>query len=156
MTFRRGAFVVLAAALLTVVAANAATAAQPIRSPLFAEDFSSDQLCSFPVLIEVTANKEFVTEFSDGRLLITGKFFVRVTNLDTGESLDLNASGPAMFAPERAFLRGRTLFLLFPTDPDGPGLLLTSGSLQLIAAEDGSLAGFNLTGRSLDVCAALA
>jgi hypothetical protein len=156
MTVRTSTFLVLAAALLTLLAASSATAAQPIRSPLFGEDFSSDELCSFPVLIEVTANKEYVTEFADGRILITGKFFVRITNLDTGQSLDLNASGPATFSAESAFLRGRSLFLLFPGDPEGPGLLLTSGPLQLMAAEDGSLAGFTFKGHSLDVCAALA
>jgi methyl coenzyme M reductase beta subunit len=47
----------LGAVLMTVLAAGAATAAQPLRESLFYED-DVLTLCSFPVLAEFTANKE--------------------------------------------------------------------------------------------------
>ena len=57
-------------------------------------DFTLEGVCSFDVLQEVTTNKEFIKTFADGRQLITGAFRVRVTNLDTDASLDLNIPGP--------------------------------------------------------------
>jgi hypothetical protein len=151
----RSMLIALGGAVLAVlVAAAAALAAPPTREPLFLEDFVVEDACSFPVLIEVTANKEYVTLFDDGRILITGKLFARVTNLDTGTSLDLNISGPVTVT-DREVIRGRGLLILFPQDVDGPGLLLTSGRVVLIRAEDGFIANATFKGRTVDLCAAL-
>jgi hypothetical protein len=73
MALRRPLFVVCAAAFLAVFAGSAAHGAQPIREPLVIED---PDFCQFPVRIEITANKEYVKFFSDGRLLVNGKLFV--------------------------------------------------------------------------------
>ena len=145
----------LALALAALIAAAAALAAPPTREPLVLEDFVAEDSCSFPVLIEVTANKEFVTFFEDGRLLITGKLFARITNLDSGTHLDLNISGPTTVTDVEA-LRGRGLLILFPQDAGGPGLLLTSGRVVLIRAEDGFIANATFKGRTVDLCEALA
>jgi hypothetical protein len=145
----------VALALAALVAAAAALAAPPVREPLLFEEFLAEDSCSFPVLIEVTANKEYVTFFDDGRILVTGKLFVRVTNLDTGTSLDLNISGPATIT-DTEVIRGRGLLILFPQDADGPGLLLTSGRVVLIRAEDGFIANATFKGQVVDLCAALA
>jgi hypothetical protein len=145
----------LAAVLVTLLAGGAASAGQPIREPLLFEDFTLENVCPFPVLVEATAQKEFITFFADGRVQVTGKFFVRLTNTSTGQSLDLNISGPAILAPvERYF--GRSIILLFPTDASGPGLVLTTGRTDIIRAEDGSIVQFDPRGRTVDVCAALA
>ena len=145
-----------AATLVFFVAVTAAWADRPQREPLLSEGFDLPGICSFPVSIEITANKEFVTFFSDGRLLVTGKLFARLTNLDTGKTLDLNISGPAFIDPDSERIAGRGLFILVPEDVDGPGLVLTTGRLDIIRGEDGFVDQFLLRGRSVDVCAALA
>ena len=146
----------LGVVLMTVLLAGAATAAQPIREPLLIED-DVLTLCSFPVLVEVIANKEYVTFFEDGRLLVTGKLFVRLTNLDDpSNSLTLNISGPAHISELSERYAGRGLFLLFPEDVGGPGLLLTTGRVDVVRAEDGFVTNFSVKGNTVDICAALA
>jgi hypothetical protein len=146
----------LGVVLMTVLLAGAATAAQPIREPLLIED-DVLTLCSFPVLLEVIANKEYVTFFEDGRLLVTGKLFVRLTNLDDpSNSLTLNISGPAHISELSERYAGRGLFLLFPEDVGGPGLVLTTGRVDVVRAEDGFVTNFSVKGNTVDICAALA
>ena len=82
MTMRRWALALLAATCVGALAVGAATAAPPDREPLLLEDFQLTEACPFPVDIEILANKEFVTFFSNGRILVTGKLFVRLTNAD--------------------------------------------------------------------------
>jgi hypothetical protein len=155
MRMGKRAAAALVAALMTVLAAGAATAAQPIREPLFYED-EVLTLCSFPVLAEFTANKEYVTFFED-RILVTGKLFVRLTNLDDpSNSLDLNISGPAHISELGERYAGRGLFLLFPEDVGGPGLVLTTGRVDVVRGEDGFVTNFSVKGNSVDICAALA
>jgi hypothetical protein len=147
------AFIAAVAALGVVASASAE---KPIREPLFLEDLELEGFCSFPVLVEVTANKEFVKIFSDGRILVTGKLFVRLTNLDDPDQvLDLNISGPGLIAPEERVF-GRGLYLAFPQDARGPGLFLTTGRVDIIRAESGFIENFTVRGRFVDLCAVLA
>ena len=155
MALRRTLFVVCAAAFLAVFAGSAAHGAQPIREPLVIEDEDFNNLCQFPVRIEITANKEYVKFFSDGRLLVNGKLFVRITNLDTGESIDLNISGPSYITPTSERSMGRGIFLLFPEDAGGPGIVLNTGRVDTIRGEDGFITNYTVRGTSVDVCAAL-
>jgi hypothetical protein len=155
MAFRRRAFTFVAVALLAVLATGAAGAAQPIKEPLVIEDEEFDNLCPFPVLLEITANKEYVKFFSDGRLLVNGKLFARITNLDTDESLDVNISGPAHITLVSERSSGRGIFLLFPEDVGGPGLVLTTGRVDVVRGEDGFITNLSVKGTTLDVCAAL-
>ena len=155
MRMGRRTAAVLAAVLMTVLAAGAATAAQPIREPLLIED-DVLTLCSFPVLLEVIANKEYVTFFED-RILVTGKLFVRLTNLDDpSNSLTLNISGPAHISELSERSGGRGLYLLFPEDVGGPGLILTTGRVDVVRGEDGFITNLRVKGNSVDICAALA
>jgi hypothetical protein len=157
MAIRRMALVLAATALVSVLAASAASAGKPIREPLFVEDMTLTDICPFPVLVEFTASNEYVTFFEDGRLLITGKLFVHLTNAnDTSNTLDLNISGPAMFTPSSEKYAGRGVFILFPEDVDGPGLILTVGRVDVLRAEDGFVTNYTVKGRTVDVCAALA
>ena len=155
MALRRPLFVVCAAAFLAVFAGSAAHGAQPIREPLVIEDADFNNLCQFPVRIEITANKEYVKFFSDGRLLVNGKLFVRITNLDSGEPIDVNISGPANVTPTSERNMGRGILLLFPEDAGGPGLFLNTGRLDIIRGEDGFITNYTVGGTSVDVCAAL-
>ena len=155
MAFRRPLFVVCAVAFVAIFAGSAAHGAQPIREPLVIEDADFDNLCKFPVRIEITANKEYVKFFSDGRLLVNGKLFVRITNLNTGKSMDVNISGPANVTLTSERNMGRGLLLLFPEDAAGPGVFLNTGRLDVIRGEDGFITNYTVRGTSVDVCAAL-
>jgi hypothetical protein len=155
MAFRRPLLFVCAVAFVAIFAGSAAHGAQPIREPLVIEDADFDNLCKFPVRIEITANKEYVKFFSDGRLLVNGKLFVRITNLDTGKSMDVNISGPANVTPTSERNMGRGLLLLFPEDAAGPGVFLNTGRLDVIRGEDGFITNYTVRGTSVDVCAAL-
>jgi hypothetical protein len=156
MAFRRCMLTIMAGAAIVFVGVSAAIAAQPIREPLVIEDEQFNNLCPFPVFLEITANKEYVKVFSDGRFFVNGKLFVRITNLDTGESLDANISGPAHITLLSERSAGRGLFLLFPEDSGGPGLILTTGRVDIVRGEDGFITGLGVKGTTFDVCAALA
>jgi hypothetical protein len=146
----------VATIVVALVAVTGASGAKPIREPLLLEGFELTNVCPFPVFIDITANNEFVTVFDDGRLHVTGKLFVTVTNMDSGDSLELNISGPAVITPESQRSFGRSLYFFFPEDVDGPGLILTTGRVDIIQAEDGSIDEFTVRGRTVDVCAELA
>jgi hypothetical protein len=147
----------LGVVLMAVLMVSAATAGKPSREPILIEDEVLTGICPFPVLVEFTANKEYVTFFDDGRILVTGKLFVRLTNVDEPNNvLDLNISGPARITPLSERPTGRGLFILFPEDAGGPGLVLTTGRVDILRAEDGFIADFTVKGTSVDVCAALA
>jgi hypothetical protein len=152
----RSAGIFGATLLAALSLATAASAEKPIREPILLDDIELSGICAFPVLLEVTANKEFVTFFSDGRIHVNGKLFARVTNLDTGEFLDLNISGPAVITPEAERGHGRGLLLLRPGEAGGPGIFLTNGRVDIIRAEDGFIANLRTRGSSVDICAALA
>ena len=156
MASRRRSIVVFAAALLTLLAASTTLAAPPVKEPLVIEDADFDNLCAFPVRIEITANKEYVKFFSDGRLLVNGKLFARITNLETDESMDVNISGPAHITLTTERTMGRGILLLFPQDATGPGLLLLTGRVDIIRGEDGFITNYDIRGTSVNVCAALA
>jgi hypothetical protein len=156
MALGRRTVTFVAVALLTVLATGAAGAAQPIREPLVIEDEDFNNLCAFPVRLEITANKEYVKFFSDGRILVNGKLFVRITNLDSGESLDANVSGPAHITLVSERGAGRGIFLLFPEDVGGPGIILGTGRVDIVRGEDGFITELEIKGTTFDVCAALA
>jgi hypothetical protein len=154
--WRRG-LVALAVAIAAVVAASSASAAKPDRELIEFEDQVLTGLCPFPVLAEFVAAKEYITFFEDGRIRVTGKLFVRLTNLDEPENtMLLNISGPAIISPEQERYAGRGLFLLFPEDVSGPGILLTTGRVDVVRGEDGFVTDFTVKGTTVDVCAALA
>ena len=128
-----------------------------MREPLFFEDAVLEGLCPFPVLVEFTANNEFVTFFDDGSIIVTGKLFVRLTNLDdTTNSLDLNISGPTFISPVEERGAGRGLVLLFPEDSGGPGIVLATGRVDFVRGEDGFITNLSVRGRTVDICATLA
>jgi hypothetical protein len=142
----------LAAAALLV---PAAFADKPSRQPLPAPPtFTITGACTFDVQVDILRNKEFITAFSSGKLIITGQLFVRVTNLSTGESIDLNISGPgiedAATFPSTFNLSGTSLIWF-------PGLVaLTRGPVTLTTDASGNVTSFTQTSASsLDLCKAL-
>jgi hypothetical protein len=84
-------------------------AAKPERVAVPQEDFVISGFCDFDVLVHPLASKTFNTTFFDRdgnptREHGTGRLVVRMTNLDTGRSIDLNISGPGTFVNSPAGL----------------------------------------------------
>jgi hypothetical protein len=156
MTMRRWALALLAATCVSALAVGAATATPPEREPAIFEDFILEDVCSFPVDVAFIANKERLTFFSDGRVHVSGTLVVRLTNLDDPTNvLTLNISGPALLAPNERFF-GRSLNPFFQNDAGGPSLIFTTGRVDIVRAEDGSIIEFTTRAPTKDVCAALA
>ena len=158
-------------ALIMLLARQVQTAAadQPIRQPLPLDPFTISGVCDFDVAVDILANKEVATTFTDqeGNLtqqLVTGVFKFRLTNLSTGESLDLNISGPGrtVFAPDGSFTifgEGRWLWPV----PEGissnvpAGLFLIVGHHVVEFDAAGNITEFTAEGgQVVAVCAALA
>jgi len=159
---KRLAILAAAAALAAGGVATGASADQPAREPQLlppGTTFDLDGICSFDAQILILTSKAYSLTFGNGSQILTGQVFVRVTNLDSGKSLDLNISGPAFTAVDSNVLTlsGRSLVFLFPGDrgPGSPGLLvLTSGPVVLTGTETGVTV--DMTSASVtDLCAAL-
>jgi hypothetical protein len=141
---KRLIFVIGLAVAAALLVPGVAVADKPIREGLPAEDFTIQGSCAFDVDLQVLVNKEFITTFSDGRQLITGRLVVRLTNVETGKSIDLNISGPVFITPHEdgsvTFeLNGRSLVFL-------PGLLeLTSGPAVLEIDPAGNVVSYTKT-----------
>jgi hypothetical protein len=110
---------VLSAALLPTVA----SAAKPVKEFLPAEPVVVDDVCEFPVELDPTINKEYIKSFFDNegnlvREIVTGRFVNRLTNLETGESITVNVSGPVFFTYTEdtltVRLTGRSLLYFMP------------------------------------------
>jgi hypothetical protein len=118
-------------------------------------------ICPFDIEVLVLTSGETMTTFLDqgGNVvmqLITGPLKVRVTNVATGESLDLNISGPGRILEdgERMILMGRWLNFV----PDLGVVWLTTGRVGVeIDPETGFIVSFiSIQGQVEDICAALA
>ena len=147
---------------LAAVFPAAAAAEKPIivPNPPF-PDTVLEGVCEFPVLIEELDAKSKSIIFSD-RILTTGKIKARLTNLDTGESVDVNISGPGTFRfdEENGTLTivggGPWLHFLTESDAGGPGLFFTRGRFTLVIGPDGSVLAFDPGRNVTDMCAVLA
>jgi hypothetical protein len=92
----------IAAVALVLALAGPAAAAKPERVAVPQETFVISGFCDFDVLVEPLASKTYNTTFFDRdgnptRDLGTGRLVVRMTNVDTGRSIELNISGPGTF-----------------------------------------------------------
>jgi len=156
------------ASLLAGAMALPALAAKPERAFLEAPpptDYAAGELCSYAVRVEFPINNEYGITFApqnDGsqRMIVTGRLVAMVTNLETGESITLNASGPGTFwfAPDGTLAidgGGHWLLYLYPTDVGGPGIFYTSGPIHLEAGASGVTA-LTMPRHTRDICAMLA
>ena len=146
--------------LLAATVASAAQAAPPTRATEPPFDFDNTSLfCGFPLRAETLRNNVKITTFSDGRQLVTGGRTVRVSNLSSGKSLVLRDAGSLTTNPERTTdtFTGRLVLFLFPGEPFGPGAWLFVGRTVATFAEPGGFlySGLELTGKRVDLCAAL-
>jgi hypothetical protein len=166
----RTAVALLVASCALLEPATASANNDPHRTFLAAVPFDLPTgICSFPVHLDFPVNNEYGTfsTATDGSTVIkvTGNVFVTVTNKATGNSVTLNASGPATvtISPDGSIeqLDGDGLGLLFFTNGTKfglpSGLVLTSGPVMF--TEDTattSIISMAATPHVLvDVCAAL-
>src|SRR3954451_24332448 len=120
---------------LVLVFPMMASAAKPERIPPSGEllDFTIDAgtICPFELRYHELVNNETTTLISDTQRRVTGAYKVRLTNTETGATMDVNASGPQFFRDiggvETAVLPGPQIFLLSDVDAGGPGVFLVRG-----------------------------
>jgi hypothetical protein len=134
----------------------AALADQPTRQPLPAPPtFTITGSCSFNVQVDVLVNKEFITTFTSGKQIITGRLVVRLTNLSNpSKSVVLQINGPGiedLSNPSVFNLSGSSVIFF-------PGVLvLTRGPSSLTFDQNGNVTSFTQTSASsVDLCAVLA
>lgn len=162
----RRAAVVAISLISLLVAASSASATPPVRFPVGPADGTLEGVCPFAVGFEDLQNTQVITVFSDGRLTVTGAFKSRLTNLSTGEFVDVNAPGPITIAPNpdgtlTVSGRGPTLFFFFPGDlgPGKPGALLymTGLVVERVTGDFSAILSFRHNGGTTeDLCETLA
>lgn len=145
-----------------VATGSPASAAAPERTPMEIPspiNFGAGEACSFPIRIDVLVNNEFVTVFSDESgnptdLLITGRLVVQVTNVETGESVTLQISGPALATFEGDVATVRMLGVGLTLPP--PGLFDVTGIFEFTIDAEGNVQVVRMVGTSQDICQVLA
>jgi hypothetical protein len=152
----RGFTAAVAALAAATVLVPIALADKPVREPLPAPPtFTIQGSCPFDVRVDTLVNKEFVTTFASGKVIITGRLVVRVTNVEQpSKSLVLQISGPGIEdnSNPSVFNLSGTSLIFFPGT-----LLLTRGPISLTFDESGNVVSFSQTSAaSVDLCAVLA
>jgi hypothetical protein len=130
-------------------------------------DIPAGGACSFELAGTPIANNETTTTFppdanGDIREIITGTLELQLTNVGTGNSLDVNVSGPGtvVLHPDGSAsedLQGHAVVLFFPTaDPAGPATELFTGHTVISFDPAGNLTLVSTTdNHPLDICGAL-
>jgi hypothetical protein len=142
-----------AAASLSVPVASATP---PTHEPISFSDRDFTTQCPFVVHRTVLVNRSILTTFSNGNELTTGTFKERLTNVSTGEFIDVNASGPILRVNHAdgsatEYSRGRQFVRPFNQ------LLITTGRLIIERDPSDVIVGFTQEGgTSQDVCVLLA
>jgi hypothetical protein len=160
----RRVLVLASAAALALALTSPAMAARPTREYLPLPDtidLAAGEGCAFPVRIDILVNREYGVTFGDAsgnltRQLVSGALIIGLTNVDNGQSITVDISGPAEFVvhadgSSTFTLRGNSM----PIAPGG--LFRTTGTVVQEFDPDGNLLSTSpATGRQIDLCAALA
>jgi hypothetical protein len=130
----------------------------------FTFEFAVGEACEdFGVLVETLSGKghDRIRELDDGTLFIqtTGSWKARITNLEMGESITRNFSGPVnnWFFPDgtgASWNRGHSFAWLTPAE-GGPIMWHQRGTIRWTIDENGLFTVVRQTGTSEDLCAAL-
>ncbi len=164
----RQALAICVAGLAAAALAGSAAADKPDRGPAPAGplDFPAGLVCPFPVSAVPTENRQHLTVFANGKVAFNGYFEAQVTNVATGKSITLNASGAVRLTQAGDDLliqaSGPIIWFLFPGDA-GPGDVTTGRTYLVtgnthVVADPATLAfhSFETNGNVTDICAALA
>jgi hypothetical protein len=158
----RAALAALVFLVLGVVAA-AASAAPPTREPAPPPPGTHVPItgvCPFDVDLLFLTNKERITTFSSGSQIVTGQLSARVTNVESGKSIDLQISGPVFTGVDSnvVTLNGRSLLYFLPGDLGAgkPGVLLLTSGPVVVTLGATSITIDSRSAAVTDLCAALA
>lgn len=145
----------LAVLALTATPAGAMTRTPFEPFPPGGFEFPAGSLCSFGLKVEPVVSNEYMMTLPDGSVLITGSLFIRLTNIDIGESRLVNISGPTKISAD-----GTTAIalgpLMQPFFENTPELIFFHGRTVLHLATDGSATLVSHHGTSEDACALVA
>ncbi|HSM58088.1 MAG TPA: hypothetical protein VK879_18170 [Candidatus Sulfomarinibacteraceae bacterium] len=155
--------VLLGFVLMFALAATVA-AVPPDKEPTEPlEPFVISGACAFDVLVDAVFDRGMFKAFYDQedhvrRFAITGALRVRLTNLSSGESIDLNVSGPAFVEPQpdgTTLVAGPGPWLHFFIE-DLPALALVRGRTEFLIDQEGNWELLSVAGNVQDVCQMLA
>jgi hypothetical protein len=151
-----------------------ANAAPPVREPSTLptnqefplQDTLGSDPCGFPVLLELTTNKEVIATFTrqSGVTSIhtTGALKARLTNSNTGKTIERNISGPIFQTVNSdgsvtQKTTGPGVWAFDPTVAQGlPRISITKGKTESVFSPTGAFTWISQHGSYEDVCAALA
>jgi hypothetical protein len=159
--------------ILISLVPGVANAAPPTREPnalptepfIFTDTLGNNP-CSFPVLLEITTNKEILTTFTrqSGVTSIhtTGALKVRLTNTAANKTIERNISGPIL-ATENGDGSlsqkgtGPALWVFDPgVAPELPRLVIIKGKTESLLGPGTAFTFISRRGSYEDICAALA
>jgi len=160
----------IALLVLTGVLTAAPAGAQRPHEPLSSNPVvlpAGDYCAGFTVVITFPVmNQHIIRRTTAGgvtTLKITGHAEATVTNHSTGESINLNISGPGTLViyPDGAFsIDAHGPNLLWTTManslPGVPTLSYTTGHVRVQVNASGQTTAYDLSGRQMDICAVLA
>jgi hypothetical protein len=151
--------------VMTVTASTAS--ADTKRVPASSPDVTLTGYCTFPVFVHTAKDKEYNTStiLADGTRVekTEGSLFVTFTNVNTGNAITVNSSGPGVitYFPDGTITveeegsdanlwnaQAQAAFGL-------AGLELTSGHLDFTRDPSGNFTSYSLAGHSVDGCALL-
>jgi hypothetical protein len=142
---------------LALALAPSAAADKPVTAPAPFGTFTGQYCADFPVRVSETTNRGTIRIFSDGSAIVTGTLKVDVTNLETGETISLNISGPSFFSSDGSTLVGTGKWLFFGEagflGRPGPTLETSDGRFVLDLATETFA---SRTGKIRGLCAQLA
>ena len=131
----------LVALVALVVAAPAACAQEPLRFPITVLPFFTAG-CGYFLGVTVVTENRVVTTYSDGRQTVTGNLVLRVTHLDGGPSIVVDASGPLFSGMNGITSTGNSLWVIddvvyfvrgqatLAFNPDGTSTFSHTGTIE--------------------------
>jgi hypothetical protein len=147
-----------------------AIAAPPDKLPpaSFSDEIAAGLACNFDLLIEGFGGNRHLKAFTDAngnvvRTLTAGTgSALRFTNLTTGETFSTKSNGAVVhtrFNSDGSVTvtdTGHNVLILFPTDvPAGPSTTLIVGRVVFTIDNNGVFTVLDVSGRTVDICAAL-
>jgi hypothetical protein len=146
---------VLTTALFTP---SAATGAPPVDVDL-AETFKAGDACEFPIMVATFGKSGQIALPNNPKypfISTSPTLRVTVTNLETDETVTVNATGTFRVTAEGTIEAGGHNFL-YGVPEVGAGALATTGPIVVELDKKGEIASINLSGAQVrDICAELA
>jgi hypothetical protein len=120
-------------------------------------------VCDFPITHEFTkvhggTARDFEGTSAPFEFLVTGQYFLRVTNLDSGRSVELNSNAAGFYMKDGTqVFRGQVVSLFTSDRGDIPkGVWVSSGSMRAVVDGEGRIVTVTGGVQRRDICAELA